>query len=327
MKVYDELEIRRAVDAAAAVAAVRDAFRADGQRRTTVPAVINLPIPGADGEFHVKSAFIDGVPHVAVKVASGFYRNPERGLPSGAGLMLLFDAGTGLPEALLLDNAYLTDLRTGAAGAVAAECLARESIATVGVIGSGVQARHQLACLRQVRHFSRVRCWSRTAAHAEALCAELRASGLDARAEATPDAVVRAADLLVTATPAHQPIVRREWLQPGLHVTAVGSDTPGKQELEADCLLRADLVVADREAQCAAFGELAHAPGLHLHAELGEIVAGLKPGRTRDDQITIADLTGVGFQDTAIASAAYEALAKEEETQITKTAAERLKPR
>lgn len=309
MKIFEEPAIRAAVDAAVAVAAIRDAFHQDGLKRTTVPAVINLPVPAFDGEFHVKSAFIEGVPYVAVKVASGFYRNPARGLPSGAGLMLLFDAETGLPEALLLDNAYLTDVRTGAAGAVAAEALARPDIETVGVIGSGVQARQQLDCLRQVRRFSRVRCWSRTAERAGALCAEVaRDWGLDARAVASAEEATRGADLLITVTPSREPLVRADWLAPGLHVTAVGSDTPGKQELEAACLERADLVVVDRLAQCAAFGELAHAPAVRAHAELGEIVAGLKPGRTRDDQITIADLTGVGFQDTAIASAVYRTL-------------------
>ena len=308
MKTYDEAHIRGAIDVAAAVDAIRGAFRADGLKRTIVPSVINLSIPGADGEFHVKSAFIDGVPHVAVKVASGFYRNPERGLPSGAGLMMLFDAATGTPVALLLDNGYLTDLRTGAAGAVAAQFLAHESIRSVGVIGSGVQARLQLACLREVRSFTRVRCWSRTEGHAEALCRDLRATGLDAEAAASAEIVVREADLLLTVTPARAPLVDRTWLHPGLHITAVGSDTPGKQELQAECLARANLVVTDRTSQCRAFGELAHAPNAVVHAELGEIVAGLKPGRTSDDQITIADLTGVGFQDTAIASAAYVAL-------------------
>jgi ornithine cyclodeaminase len=315
VKTYEEPAIRAAVDTATAIAAVREAFRADGQKRTSVPAVINLTVPSADGEFHVKSAYIEGVPYVAVKIASGFYRNPERGLASGAGLMLLFDAQTGLPAALLLDNAYLTDVRTGAAGAVAAEVLARREIDTVGLVGAGVQARHQLACLREVRRFSRVLCWNRTHARAEALCSEIaRRWGISAEAVADPERVVREADLLVTVTPSRTPIVRAEWLRPGLHVTAVGSDTPGKQELEAACLERADLLVSDRASQCAAFGELAHAPHVLVHAELGEIVAGLKPGRTSNDQITIADLTGVGFQDTAIASAVYRVLNSGPET-------------
>jgi ornithine cyclodeaminase len=308
----DEHVLRAAVSPANAVAAVREAFRADGEGRTVVPAVINLPIPGTRGEFHVKTAWVDGVALIAVKVASGFYDNPARALPTGSGLMALFDASTGMPAGLLFDNGFLTDIRTGAAGAVAADCLARREVTTVGVIGSGVQARHQIACLREVRRFQRVVAWSVDPVGLEAFCEEMRAEyGLETNAAPDAEDVCRAADILITATPSHVPIVRAGWLRPGLHVTAVGSDTPGKQELEAACLPRADLVVVDRLAQCARFGELSHALAAGLMreadvwAQLGEIVAGRKAGRTRDDQITICDLTGVGFQDTAIAALAW----------------------
>jgi ornithine cyclodeaminase len=311
LPVIDEAALRRAVTPEAAVEVMRQAFRADGEGRTHVPAVINLHVPDARGEFHIKTAHIDGVPHIAVKVASGFYDNPRKGLPSGSGLMAVFDASTGLPVALLLDNGYLTDVRTGAAGGVAADHLARHDIRTVGVIGSGVQARHQVRCLRTVRSFDRVLAWSPHADRLAAYCREMQAEGLDARPAAGAEAVCAEADLLITATPAREPLVRASWLREGLHVTAVGSDSPGKQELDAECLDRADLVVVDRYAQCSAFGELHHALAAALltrhdvHGELGQIVAGRKPGRTSDRQITIADLTGVGFQDTAIASYAY----------------------
>jgi ornithine cyclodeaminase len=309
VKTFDAAAIRRAIGPARAVREIRDAFRADGLGRTTVPSVINLPISDVEGEFHIKSAHIAGVPYVAVKVATGFYRNAARGLPTGAGLMLLFDASTGVPAALLLDEGYLTDLRTGAAGAVAADVLAPAAVNVVGVIGSGVQARHQVACLREIRRFTRVVAWSPSVDRLDAYCAEMgRRYGLDVRAAAGPEAVARAADVLITTTPARAPIVRADWLRPGTHVTAVGADSPGKQELDAACLVGADLLVTDRTTQCAAFGELAHAPQARVHAQLGEVVAGLQPGRTGDRQITVADLTGVGFQDTAIASAAYAAL-------------------
>ncbi|HET7694424.1 MAG TPA: hypothetical protein VFK57_01850 [Vicinamibacterales bacterium] len=307
-----EPDLRAVITPAVAVDAIRAAFRADGEGRTHVPAVINLEVPAHRGEFHVKTALIDGVPHVAIKVASGFYDNPAKGLPSGAGLMAVFDATTGLPAALLLDNGFLTDIRTGAAGAVAAEVLAPETFDTVGVLGSGLQARHQIDCLRVVRRFSRIVAWSPNRAHLDAYVADMQAAGFEASAAATPEAVCRAADLIVTATPSRQPLVRAEWLRPGQHVTALGADSPGKQELDAACLARADLLVVDRLTQCAAFGELRHAldtgamPATRVHAELGEIVAGVKPGRTSAAQITIADLTGVGFQDTAIASRAME---------------------
>jgi len=313
MQTIDETALRAVVTPAVAVDAMREAFRADGEGRAHVPAVINLDVPAHRGEFHVKTALIDGVPHVAVKIASGFYDNPSKGLPSGSGLMAVFDAATGMPTALLLDNGFLTDIRTGAAGAIAADVLAPARITTVGVIGSGLQARYQVRCLRIVRDFSRIVAWSPNAAHLDAYCREMRAEGFAARAAATVEEVCREADVVITATPSKQPLVRTEWLRPGQHVTALGSDSPGKQELEPACLERADLVVVDRMTQCAAFGELRHAidagmPPQRVHAELGEIVAGAKTGRTSSGQITIADLTGVGFQDTAIASRAIALL-------------------
>jgi ornithine cyclodeaminase/alanine dehydrogenase-like protein (mu-crystallin family) len=307
--VIEEAALRAVVTPERAVAAIRAAFEADGLGRTRVPAVINLDVPSPRGEFHVKTAYIEGVPHIAVKVASGFYDNPSRGLPSGSGLMALFDAATGLPAALLLDNGFLTDLRTAAAGAVAADLLAPPSIRVVGVIGSGVQARWQLRCLRIVRPFERVVAWSPTRQHLDALCADMRALEIDVDAAADCAEVCARADLLITATPSRAPLVRAQWLRPGMHVTALGSDSPGKQELDAACLDRADLVVVDRFAQCAAFGELKHALDAGLLTrndvhELGAIAAGRRSGRSSDHEITIADLTGVGFQDTAIASAA-----------------------
>ena len=308
--IIEESALRAAVTPERAVAVMREAFRADGEGRTRVPAVINLDIPSARGEFHVKTAYIEGVPHIAVKVASGFFDNPAKGLPSGSGLMTLFDAATGLPTALLLDNGFLTDIRTAAAGALAADLLARQFIQTVGLLGSGVQARQQVRCLATVRRFQRVVAWSPNHANLERYCAEMSAEGFDAVAAQSAEEVCRSADVLITATPSRKPLVSAEWLKDGVHVTALGSDSPGKQELAAECLDSADLVVVDRFAQCSAFGELKHAldAGLltrnDVHAELGAVVAGRKPGRTTDREITIADLTGVGFQDTAIASAA-----------------------
>jgi ornithine cyclodeaminase len=309
MRLIAEATLRRAMTSARAVDVIREAFRADGEGRTRVPPVINLDIPAHRGEFHIKTAYIEGEPHVAVKVASGFCDNAARGLPTGSGLMAVFDATTGMPVALLLDNGFLTDIRTGAAGAVAADVLARKRIDVAGVIGSGVQARHQVRCLRAVRAFRRVVAWSPTRDHLERYCDELRAEGYDVHAAANVEHVCAASDVLITTTPSRQPLVRAEWLRPGMHITAVGSDSRGKQELEAACLRRADLVVADRLSQAAAFGELSHAvAGASIDrstvVELGAIVAGKAAGRIGDDQITIADLTGVGFQDTAIAAAA-----------------------
>ena len=315
--IIDEATLRHVVTPERAVAAMREAFAADGEGRTRVPPVINLEIPAAHGEFHIKTAYIDGLPYIAVKVASGFYDNPERGLPSGSGMMAVFDTSTGFPAALLLDNGFLTDIRTAAAGALAADLLARAVFQTVGVIGTGVQGRWQVRCLATVRRFARIVAWSPTRDHLAEYCREMAAEGFDVVAAESAEAVSRAADVLITATPARGAIVRADWLREGVHVTALGSDSPGKQELHPDCFDVADLIVVDRFAQCSAFGELKHAldAGLltrnDVHAELGAVVCGRKPGRTSDRQITIADLTGVGFQDTGIASAALQWIAAE----------------
>src|SRR5690348_16906838 len=196
VRTVEERALRAAIEPPVAVHAIREALRADGEGRTHVPSVINLEVPAGRGEFHIKTAFIEGVRHVAVKVASGFVDNPAKGLPSGSGLMAVFSAETGLPQALLLDNGFLTDIRTGAAGAVAAECLAPARVTTVGVIGSGLQARYQIRCLREVRAFSRIVAWSPTRAHLQAYCDEMRADGFDAAAAATPREVCAAADVL-----------------------------------------------------------------------------------------------------------------------------------
>jgi ornithine cyclodeaminase/alanine dehydrogenase-like protein (mu-crystallin family) len=311
-RIIGEQTLRRIITPAIALDVIREAFRADGQGRTRVPPVINLDVPAHHGEFHIKTAYIEGVPHIAVKIASGFYDNATRGLPSGSGLIAVFDAETGLPSALLLDNGFLTDVRTGAAGAVAADVLARRNIAVVGVVGSGIQARHQVRCLRVVREFRRVVAWSPTRERLRRYCDELRAEGYEVRPADSVEEICAIADVVITTTPSRQALVRAEWLRPGMHVTAVGSDSPGKQELEAACLQRADIIGVDRHSQCAAFGELSHATTAGIErltrvAELGDIVAQKAAGRTMDQQITIADLTGVGFQDTAIASAAVRA--------------------
>jgi len=312
LPVVEERALRAAITPDVAVDAIRAAFRADGEGRTIVPPVINLEVPSPRGEFHIKTAYVEGSPYIAVKVASGFYDNVAKGLPSGSGMMAVFDAATGLPAALLLDNGFLTDIRTGAAGAIAADVLAPASISVVGVIGSGVQARHQIDCLRVVRSFDRIVAWSPTRAHLDTYCDEMRGRGYDIVATSDVAAVCRDADVVITTTPSRRALVEAEWLRPGQHVTAVGSDSPGKQELAPACLERADVVAVDRLRQCAAFGELKHAIDAGLLTlndalELGRLVAGLVPGRTNPTQITVADLTGVGFQDTAIASRAIDA--------------------
>lgn len=273
-----------------------------------MPPVLSMHLPQVNGEVDVKTAYVPGLPGFAVKISPGFFDNPARGLPSTSGLMVVLSAETGRVRAVLLDNGYLTDLRTAAAGGVAARWLARADAQRVAILGAGLQARMQLQALRLVRPITEAVIWARDPAKSQALADELATPGLAVRAETDPQRAAASADVIVTTTPASAPILRAEWLRPGQHVTAMGSDQPGKNEVDPHCLDRADLYVADRLGQTRAMGELraAIAAGLfapsHAFPELGQIIAGHAQGRTAPDQITIADLTGTGIQDTAIAS-------------------------
>jgi ornithine cyclodeaminase len=307
--VVTEKELRQCVGLdREVIAAIEEAFSALARGEASVPPILALMIPEHQGEVDVKTAYIRGWEHFAVKIASGFFENYRLGLPTGSGLMLVFSARTGMPEAVLLDNAYLTDVRTGAAGAVAAAYLAPKQVETAGVIGSGTQARYQMLGLKQVRDFRRLLVYSRNADRVQAYVEEM-APRLEVEVIAAPsvEAVVRESQVVVTTTPSHTPYLRPNWLHPGLHITAMGSDTEEKQELYPEVLAQADLIVCDSRAQCARLGELHHALDAGVLSqeapivELGEITSGMRPGRTDEGQITVCDLTGVGVQDTAIA--------------------------
>lgn len=317
--ILTEDEIRQAISTAEAIDAIESAFSALSHGRVTLPGVINFTIPPPypaeppQGDSHVKGAYIAGALDFVIKVANSFPNNPSLGLPVGSGLMLAFDAFTGALDAILLDNGYLTDLRTGAAGAVAARYLAPETIRQAAFIGSGTQARFQFRAIATARHISSVIAWSRNPANAERLARDVMDDrGCDAQVAQTVEEAVRGSDLIITTTPSQQPLISAEWVQPGATLIAVGSDTPQKQELDLSVLARADVVIADSLSQCAEFGEIHHALQAgavtldDISGELGDVIVGQIPGRTADDQIIVCDLTGVGVQDAAIAGLVLE---------------------
>jgi ectoine utilization protein EutC len=299
-----------AVDAEA-IAAIEEAFRALATKPVAMPPILRLDIPEANGEVDVKTAYIPGIASFAIKVSPGFFDNPKLGLPSLNGLMMVFSASTGLVEAILLDNGYLTAIRTAAAGAVAAKYLAPAPVETIGVLGAGAQARLQVAAAHLVRPARRVMVWARDPDQAESCARDLSTRlGVSASAVGDPASLVRASQLVITATPAKAPILAVEFLHPGLHITAMGSDAPEKNEIAPAVIARADRFVCDRRSQSAQLGELHHAvaagilPEGFAAAELGEVIAGTATGRLTPDAITICDLTGTGVQDTAIATIA-----------------------
>ncbi|WP_425044757.1 cyclodeaminase [Primorskyibacter sp. S87] len=309
IQVVTEAELKEAVKLdLTAVDVVERAFAALASGKVVMPPILSMDLHEVNGEVDVKTAYIPGFDGFAIKVSPGFFDNPKLGLPSLNGLMILFSANTGLVESLFLDNGYLTDVRTAAAGAVAARHLAPETVDTAGVIGTGVQSRLQMIAARLVRPFNRVLVYGRDPEKADACAADLsEVLRIEAEVVTEPADLVARSQLVVTTTPAREPVLKAEWLHPGLHITAMGSDQTGKNEIDPAALMVANAYICDSASQCAVSGELeaAKAAGLWdkgTPVELGEVITGAKPGRASPDAITICDLTGTGAQDTAIAT-------------------------
>lgn len=318
MHIFTEQELKSYIQLnLAAIDVVEEGFTKLANHEVEMPSIMRVDIEDQNGEVDVKTAYVKGKEMFAIKVSSGFFNNYKLGLPSGNGLMMLVSTKTGVPQALLLDNGYLTDVRTAAAGAIAAKYLSRENIETVGIIGAGSQAKFQLKALKLVRNFKKALVYSRSidrsGQYAKEMSEEL---GIEIQVMDDPEKLVRTSDTIVTTTPATEPIIKANWLHEGLHITAMGSDAEHKQELEAKVLQVADVLVCDTKAQCARLGELHHAilknvlkNGSNI-IELGQLTSKQMQGRTDNRQITVCDLTGTGVQDTAIALFAYNEMMK-----------------
>jgi ectoine utilization protein EutC len=296
----------------AAIDQVESAFVALATEAVAMPPILNMALPERHGEVDVKTAYLPRFEQFAIKISPGFFDNPSLGLPSLNGLMLVLSARTGLTEAVLLDNGYLTAVRTAAAGAVAARWLSRPDARHAAIVGAGEQARLQLDALMLLRKIESVSVWARDAARASAFAADAeRRHGVRARVAASVREALAQADIAVTTTPSRTPLVHAEDLHEGLHVTAVGSDAEYKNEL-APSVFEAARYVCDRLQQTRVLGELRHAIEAQAvaletnFAELGEVIAGRREGRTRANDITVCDLTGTGAQDTAIAVLALQ---------------------
>ncbi|QDC00412.1 ectoine utilization protein EutC [Mesorhizobium sp. 8] len=314
MTILTEADLRKIVRLDLdAVACVENAFRALATLPVAMPPILRLDIPEHNGEVDVKTAYVPGIDGFAIKISPGFFDNPKIGLPSTNGMMVLLSAKTGLVEALLLDNGYLTDVRTAAAGAVAAKHLARPDATVATIFGAGMQARLQLEALKLVRPIEGACIWARDRLKAERTAAELREKlGIAVRAETDAARAVTGADIIVTTTPSTEPLIHAGFVTAGQHITAMGSDAEHKNEIAPAILKLADLYVADSAKQTRRLGELHHAIDAGLIsadadvAELGAVIAGKRHGRRDASDITVADLTGTGVQDTAIAALARD---------------------
>src|SRR6267154_1955181 len=260
-----------------------------------------------------EGAHLAGGRHIVLKVATGFYRNRARGLPSGDGMFLLLDADTGVPAALLEEHGYLTDFRTAAAVALTLKYLAPKDTPEALLVGAGALARLTARAMVAQIPLARLTLWNRNRERAEALAKEL-GQAVETRIAPALESAVRDHRVIVTATASTTPLVMASWVGPGTHVTSVGTGSPEKVELEPALLARADKLVADRVFQTERYGNLHHAIAAgvvtreKVYGELGDLAAGRLPGRESASEITVADLTGVGVQDAAIAQAVVEVL-------------------
>jgi ornithine cyclodeaminase len=290
--------------------AMREAFIQYSKGNAVIPPVGELIMDQPPGEVHIKYGYIKGGNHYVIKIASGFPHNQNQNIKPGQGMMLLFDIKTGVPDAILIDNANLTDIRTAIAGAIASHTLSIDDLESFAIIGTGVQARYQASYISELMNIKKIIVWGRDSLKANEVKNDL--SDLDVTIETDLEKIVKESRLIITTTSSKEPLIQSDWIKSGTHITAVGSDTPEKCELDPNILSKADLIVADSIEQNLIRGEIHQAIKRSLIdsesiVELGEIFAGLKPGRAHKDSITIADLTGVAVQDLVIAESVFKA--------------------
>jgi ornithine cyclodeaminase/alanine dehydrogenase-like protein (mu-crystallin family) len=313
MRVVPLEAFRDKLPIAVTVAAVERGFRALGLGEATLPDPLVMELSELRGEVHVKGAHLRGARHIVLKVATGFNGNRDRGLPSGDGMFLLLDAQTGVPDLLLEEHGYLTDLRTAAAVALTLRYLAPRDATEALLVGAGALARITARAMVAELPLERLTVWNRSAERADALAREL-SSLLATRVAPALESAARHHRVIVTATASTTPLIKAAWVGAGTHVTSVGTGSPEKVELEPALLAKADKLVADRLVQTERYGNLHHAleakaiTRQQVYGELGDLAAGRLPGRERAGEITVADLTGVGVQDAAVAQTVVEAL-------------------
>lgn len=312
MKIISRKQIEKALSIPSVLEAIELGFIAYSRGEAVIPPVASLHFDSPPGDCHIKYGYAKSGEYYVIKIASGFYDNPKHGLPSTHGLMLLFDKQTGNPICALLDEGYLTDIRTAAAGYIAAKYLAPKAVSCVGVVGTGAQAYYQLKFLSFATDCRKVMIWGRDSEKARKIAGHPDLS--EWTFEITQDLKQLTLDcnLIVTTTTSSYALVFADHVKPGTHITAVGADDIGKQELDEKIFLKADKVIVDSRSQCSAFGDVSYAIkqgliGSDKLVELGEVLTNPSLGRTADSQITVCDLTGIAIQDLQIARSVYSA--------------------
>jgi ornithine cyclodeaminase len=312
LRVIDREDIAQVLDLRSALACVERSFRLFSEGAVSAPLVSHIPFAEPPGDCHVKAAHVHGEPVFAVKVSNGFYRNPLLGLPSSNGLVLVFSAATGAPLAVLEDRGLITDMRTALAGVVVSSLARPNGIGTVGIVGAGTQARLQLEYLHRLRGPLKAGVWSRSAEELGPYVDDMRQKGIEPEAFEDLAALCAESDVLITTTPATSPLLQEAWVSPGTHITAVGADAKGKQELDPRLFGRARGILVDSREQCVDHAEVCRAVTAGIVrpeslVEIGEALAGKAWQLNPAGDITIADLSGLGATDALLAQAAWKA--------------------
>jgi alanine dehydrogenase len=309
VRILSREDVRQALPMAEAIKAVKAAFAQLSTGRADVPLRVALEVPRHNGVTLFMPAYLTDGDQMAVKIVSVFNDNPAKGLPLIHALVTVVDAMTGEPVAVM-DGTYLTALRTGAASGAATDLLARQEAGRATIFGAGVQGRTQLEAICAVRPIEKAWVYDVSPQQAATFAEEMEQRlSLHVEVASTPAEAVRQADVICTATTATSPVFDDADVRPGTHINAVGAYTPHMQEIPIETVLRAKVVIDHRESSLAEAGDLiiplqqGRMTEAHIHAELGQISAGVKPGRTSEEEITLFKSVGVAVQDVAAASA------------------------
>lgn len=310
MKILTHQQIGQILPTLDLIPEIEKAFQDYSEGKAIVPPIGEMILD--KGEVHIKYGCLRNEDNYVVKIASGFYEEAGSGQMLSHGMMLLFSQQTGQPLCVLLDEGHLTNIRTAIAGAIVAKYLAPARIRKIGIVGAGTQARLQLSYLKNVVNCKEVMVWGIHKEEGQSYKTQMENEGFVVELCDEVEKIQDQCRLIVTCTPSNTPLLDVKYLREGTHITAVGSDTPEKQELDPGILKSADLLVADSIKQCMERGEIFKALSAGFIeksklVELGQILSGKVEGRISEKQITVADLTGVAVQDMAIASAVYRA--------------------
>lgn len=305
-------QVTHLIDMRQVIGAVEDAYKAFSSNQVEQPDYLSIHLPGGRGEIDFKLGYHKQAELISMKAHSGGFKdNPQaHGVPNSMGTILLFDARSGA-LACIMDGSLITGLRTGASGAVSVKALARKNARSITAIGTGNQARMQIRAISQVMEIEEIHAWSRTPETLSAFQKDIeREFDISVRIAASKKDAVEKADILITTTRGKGDLVQADWVKPGTHVVAIGTDQRGKQELDPELFRNAKIVV-DSISQCTQKGETYHPLTNNIitmesiHAEIGQVLLGTKPGRTSDDEIIIFDSTGMAIQDNTTAGSIY----------------------